>query len=523
MRTAMAMVTVMAVKQNPGSDIPKLICFGATMACITFPVLAGTWTITPTIAVTETASDNVFLTSSPSTSGLVSDITPGISIDGSGGRSNLHLSYQMHNLLYSADPSVNNQVQNALNAFGTLEALENWFFIDASGVISQQSLSAFGAAPVSSNVNTNVNSNITETSTYQISPYIRGSLGSFADYQVRYNLVSTSSKAGNDYGSDTRTWVASLKGNTVLGSLGWSLDGNAMSIDQGSLRSKDDRRLRGVLTYQVNPQFQLSLIGGLEENNYESLEMKTTTTRGAGFAWSPTDRTRISFSRENRFFGPSNTLSFSHRTALTAWSISSGEDVTTQPGTQQNSSPGTNFNLLSSIYSSAIPDPAARAAFVNALLLSSGISANAELQGGYQASQTVLQQLRQISFALLGSRNTVTFAATQSNTQNLSILNGAGVAVGSGPGTDNVDQLGLSINWSHQLTPLASLVGTISRLNSSGTGANHLETTQKYMSLNFVTLLGSKTHFGFGARRVVSEGVTNYSENAVTATLSYRF
>jgi uncharacterized protein (PEP-CTERM system associated) len=523
MLMATAMVMAMAVKQKPRIEFHRLIVLGASMGCVTFSVFAGDWKVVPTIAINETASDNIFLGSSQTKSGLVSDVTPGISIDGSGGRSKLHLAYQMHNLFYSVDPTANNQVQNSLNAFGTLEAVDNWFFIDASGVISQQSISAFGAAPASSNVNTSINSNITESSTYSISPYFRGSLGSFADYQLRYNLSSTSSKAGDAYNSDVQTWVASLNGKTTLASFGWSLDGTAMSIDQGSLRNKEDRRLRGVLFYQFNPQLQLSLIGGYEENNYQSLEMQSYTNSGAGFSWSPTERTKASFSRENRFFGPSNTFSFSHRTAQTAWSMSSSEDVTTQPGAQQTVSLGTNFNLLSSIYSSAIPDPVARAAFVNALLLATGISPNAELQGGFQTSQTVLQQLRQVSFALLGARNTVTFAATQSNNQNISILNGAGFPVGGGPSQNNVDQLGASINWSHRLTPLSSFIATISRLNSTGTGTNRLETTQQQIGLNFVTQLGPKTNAGLAARRIVADGTTNYSENALIATLSHQF
>ena len=41
---------------------------------------------------------------------------------------------------------------------------------------------------------------------------------------------------------------------------------------------------------------------------------------------------------------------------------------------------GTNFDLLFSLYSSAIPDPVLRASFVNALLSASGISPSAQLQ-----------------------------------------------------------------------------------------------------------------------------------------------
>ncbi len=518
----MAMATAMLTRSNSRNNTQGPALLSLIMGCVAFPVFAGQWTITPTIAVTETLSDNVFLSRTRARGGLISDITPGVRIEGTGERIKLRFDYQMHNLLYSIDPSQNNQIQNSLNAFGTLEALENWLFIDASGVISQQSISAFGASSASSNVNTNVNSNISETSTYQISPYIRGSFGSFADYQLRYTLSSTSSKAGDAYASDTRTWVGSLKGATRLANFGWAIEGNATTIDQGNLRSKDDNRLRAILSYQVSPQFQLSLIAGREENNYQSLKMEGHNITGAGFEWSPTERTQIAFSREDRFFGPSNTFSFSHRTARTAWKMSASNDVTSQQN-QQTIGLGTNYDLLYSIFAPALPTPEAAAAFVNAYLLANGISPSAQVQVGFQPNQIVLQQLRQISFALLGVRNTVTFTATQNDTQNVSLLNGLGVGIGSGPSQNNVNQIGASVNWSHQLTPQASLIGTISRSNSKGTGTNTLETTQQLMSLNLVTQLGPKTNAGIGARRVIADGTANYTENALTATLSHKF
>jgi len=487
-----------------------------------FPVFAGSWTITPTIAVNLTATDNVDLSATNTQSSLITNISPGISIDGSGGRAKLRLNYSMNNLFYTADPSQNNQTQNALNAFGTLEAVENWLFIDASGNIYQQAISPFGAAPVSSSVNTNVNNNITETSTYQISPYIRGSFGSFADYQLRYSLNSTGSQAGNAYDSTTQKWGGSLQGKTRLANLGWSLGIDATSTDQGNLRSIEDNILRVALTYQINPQFQVSLLGGREEQNSINLNKQVNNTRGYGFAWSPTERTNMSFSRENRFFGPSNTFNFTHRTARTAWTMSASKQATAQQ-TQGTVGLGTNYNLLYSIFSPFFATPEAAAAFVNAYLLANGISPTAQLQTGFQTNQSVVQQLRQISFALLGVRNTVTFSATQNNTQNLSVLNGLGVPIGSGPSQNNVDQLGASVSWSHQLTPMSSLIGTIANSNSKGTGLNNLETTQKLVSLNFVTQLGPKTNAGISAFRTNSDGTTGYSESSLTATLSHQF
>ena len=237
---ATAMVTAMANKIVTYLAGQRLVVLGLLLGFVTLQAFAGNWTITPTLAVTETATNNLNLSSTNTQSSLSTNIAPGISIYGNGDRAKLRLNYTMNNIFYTADPSRNNQTQNSLNAFGTLEAVENWLFIDASGNISQQSISAFGATPISSDVNTSVNGNITETSTYQVSPYIRGSFGSFADYQLRYSLSDTGSQAGSTYGSTTKTWLGSLEGKTRLVNLGWSVYLNAVSTDQGNLRSKED-------------------------------------------------------------------------------------------------------------------------------------------------------------------------------------------------------------------------------------------------------------------------------------------
>jgi len=512
----------MVANSNFRIDSQRLILFGLSMGCVAFPVFAGNWTITPTIAVSVTETDNLNLSRSNTQSSLITNVAPGISIDGSGGRAKLRLNYSMNNLFYTADPSQNNQTQNALNAFGTLEAVENWLFIDASGNIYQQAISPFGAAPLSSSVNTNVNNNITETSTYQISPYIRGSFGSFADYQLRYSLSSTGSQAGNTYDSTTQTWLGSIEGNTRLANLGWSASINTLSTDQGNLRTKEDNRVNVALTYHINPQLNVSLIGGREEQTFDNVNKQSNNSNGYGLAWSPTERTKIEFRRVNRFFGPSNTFNFSHRTARTAWTMSASKEATSQQ-TQGNVGLGANNDLLVTIYSadprcSSLP-PAQKDACANNLALN---SPGSQLQGGFQNNQSVVQQLRQITFALLGVRNTVTFSATQNNTQNLTVFNQV-VAIGSGPSQNNVDQLGASINWSHQLTPLSTLGATFARSNSKGTGLNNLETTQQVMSLNFMTKLGPKTNAGLTARRVTADGTTNYTENALTGTLFHQF
>ena len=166
----------------------------------------------------------------------------------------------------------------------------------------------------------------------------------------------------------------------------------------------------------------------------------------------------------------------------------------------------------------------ARSAYVNALLLNSGISPVAQMQGGFLSSGVSLQKRRELSFALLGVRNTVTFAATQSDSGNLSQGSGSGVTTGTDfANVNNVRQDGVSMNWSHKLTGLSTLTGSAAHLRSKGRGGASLATDETMYSLNFLTQLGPKTHAGLGARRVMTDGSTSYTENALTGSLSHQF
>ena len=481
--------------------------------------VAGDWTITPTMTVTETSTDNVALSQTNKQSDLITDLNPGIRIEGTGGRSKLKFDYQLHKLYY-AQNSTNTETQNSLNALGSLEALEDWFFIDASAMISQQTLSPF-LGTTSSSVNTNATTNSTETSTYRLSPYFRGTLGGAAEYQLRYNVATTTTKSNQDFDSDSRELVLALKGVTRLSSLGWSLDASTQKVEYGNNLDNNADILRGRLTYQISPQFLVSVIGGVEANDYLTADKESESIKGAGFEWSPTERTKLSVTRENRYFGNANAIDFTHRTAGTAWKYKESKDVTATPNEQSALGVGTNYDLLFSQYSSAIPDPVARAAYVNALLLSAGISPNAQMQGGYLTSGVQLQHRREFSFAVTGVRNTVTFAANQSET---SSPTGATVLVGNNlEAFQKIEQRAASVNWSHKLTPLSTLVAMVSRLESTGSGTTALDTTQRNYTLNFLTKLAPNTSAGLGARRVIMDGTTSYTENAFTGTLSHQF
>ena len=155
----------------------------------TNPVLHGRGTSCHALALTETLTDNIDLTTTDKQSGLISQLSPGIRIDARTARLKMFLDYQLNAIAYSTGNN-GNQVQNELNAFGTLEAIDNWLFLDFGGQITQQVINQFGQQSSSNVYNTG---NTTETSTFFISPFIRGQLGGSADYFLRYNTSVTNS------------------------------------------------------------------------------------------------------------------------------------------------------------------------------------------------------------------------------------------------------------------------------------------------------------------------------------------
>ena len=130
------------------------------------------------------------------------------------------------------------------------------------------------------------------------------------------------------------------------------------------------------------------------------------------------------------------------------------------------------------------------------------------------------------AIALLGARNTVTFSAgeTQSERASQGALSSI-LGTSDFANAQKIRQRVASINWSHKLTPLSSLIATVSRSNSkgSGTSSSSLETTEQMYHLNLTTQLGPKTHANLGFRRAVGDGTVDYTENALTGTLSHQF
>lgn len=507
-----------------------ILVFGAALAGSTGNVIAQSsadlgspagraWNIVPSVTVQETFTDNVAPGQGTKTGDQITEISPGIRLDGNTARLKMHLDYHLSELLY-AQGTRGSQTQHSLNSFGTLEAVEKLLFVDVNGGISRQNISAFG---VQSPSYYSDNNNSTETKFFRISPYLRGKAGSSADYEARYSrsFLRAKSSAGSD--SDIQELQGRIQGDSPLTFLGWSADASRQKFDYSLGRRNESDRLRGQLIFRVDPQLRFSASLGRENNDFLSLSKQSWNTSGYGADWNPTERTQLSAFREKRFFGHGHNFSARHRLPRSAISYVDSRDISALPNQVGTVGLGNIFDLLFSQMTSSIPDRAARTAFVNNLLQQNGIAPNAQVNAGFLSSQVTVMRRQELSYALLGVRNTLTLAVNRTRNDSLGTLL---VATDDFSNVSAITQQGFSASWSHQLSALSSLSVTGARSRSTGastTSTVNPESTQKSLSAGITTKLGAKTNGALTARRTETSGTSPYTENAVVGSISVQF
>ena len=471
--------------------------------------------VVPRVSITEVLTNNVGLSSTNPQSDQITQISPGIRLSVGGARLKAYFDYSRNEAFYAQDSSPR-QSQNALNTFGTLEVIDNWAFLDFSGNISQQAISAFGAQSVD---NTSVNPNRTEVSTYRLSPYVRGRLGNVANYEARYSRVITSSDAA--VGSDVATVdaVAKVGADRAFGNLGWSADASQQTADYSAGRETESKRLNVGLSYAFTPQLSVSARVGRETNNYTTLDMQSYDTSGVGVSWSPSERTKLSASLDHRPFGDAHSVSFEHRTARTAWRFSDSKDVSTTPNQTNFASLGVIYDLLFSQFASLEPDENKRAQLINAYLQSNGISPNTPVISSFLTSAVSLQRRQDLSFALLGVRDTITLVATRTESSRLDTFSGGFDLINS----SLIRQRGFSANYAHRLTPEYSLGVLASQQNTEGESSLQ-DSRMRLLSINVMGKVGKNAAASVGVRRVVYSSFTApYGETAITVSLNVQF
>ena len=483
------------------------------------------WTVETDLSLLETYNDNTGLAApGAERSDFITQVSPGLRINGTAPRLRASFEYRP-SLLFYARNTQEDQLINSLNAFGALEVIEKFFFIDATGNITQTYISPFGARP--SDITT-VTPNRTETQTYSVSPYVRGFFGSGYNYELRNRNIWTRSDTPA-LGNVTSTyWTGRLASPIAL--FGWAIEGEASKIRQEEFTLQPDRELRlvrGRLFFQPDYAWRFSVSAGQEENNYETLlEMKSSSTYGAGATWTPSARTTAEALYEERFFGPSGFARLRHRTRLTAWNVGYSRGLSDFQQELLRLQPGSTAALVDSIFAARIPDPTARRAAVEQFFRATGTPPFLTSSLAFYTTQIMVDERFEASAAIIGIRNSITFSAFASDSERIS-QGLTGVVPDAFLLGDRIKQVGFGANVTHRLTPFTSAGASAARTYSKRVEPSPGETVNDSVTLTVNHTLSPKTttFAGVGLTAIEDDFLISATRKSRTAFvgLNHRF
>ncbi|MDC6166088.1 TIGR03016 family PEP-CTERM system-associated outer membrane protein [Paucibacter sp. XJ19-41] len=471
--------------------------------------------IQPRLSLTQTLTDNLRLTSQGKDAALITNIAPGISLVRNTGRIKGSLDYALNSLTYTKSSEAS-QLQNALAAKLTAEAVEDWLFVDMQASVSQQAISAFGQQAADPSL---ANGNQSEVASLAVSPYVKGQLAGLVGYDLRTNLTESRAKdsvAGDVSGRSVAMRLNGLGGTKLLN---WVA---SLSDQRTQARgSRDVQQLSTTATLLITPdiEWNVGLTAGRERNDYTTLSRESSTTYGANANWTPTPRTKLLADWMRHSYGDSHTLSLEHRMARTVWRLSDSQSVNTG-GPQGNAGAMTNYDLYFLQYAGLVPDPRERDVFVRALLVRLGLPPGSLINSGFLSAAPTLLRSRSFSFSWQGLRTSVTAMLTQSKSRRIDV---------QGPAVDDlsqsalVQQRGLSLSLAHQLTPTDSASLVFSQQQSLGDQRSQ-GTDLKSLTANWNGRFGARLSWQLGLRHSRFESTQQpYRESAVIATLVQQF
>jgi len=310
-----------------------LVLIVLLMTSISF---AAKWTNSSGVTVNAVHTDNVGLDESGEESDLIFTIAPRWSIKGEGAGATFEMigsselkdvggSRQANNLKYQTNADV--------------ELIERIFFIDATATASQNAIDPLskssndnisGSANTSNN--TDDNSNTTTTYSVNVSPYIKGRLKRFADFEARYTYSHVTSDEIDDGDTSSGQLVVSLDSGTQFGKLTWGVNGSKRTTKTESGSSTDNTSFDVNLGYQINRGWKVTGLLGRESTDYTSDGDNAGGKWELGVVWTPSPRTSLDVGFGSRFSGSSGHLDFSHRSRRSVITASYSQEITDSHG-----------------------------------------------------------------------------------------------------------------------------------------------------------------------------------------------
>ncbi len=493
------------------------------------------WSVTPSLSLRETWSDNVVLAPKGLEQGqFISEATPGLVVRNHGPRVDFSLNYTKNFYKYADNDVRGPDGQAANSGHQNLQAqlhaklISEKLFLDSTASISEQGVSAFGPSATVNPSNPFAPGLTSEVKTWRVSPYLLHRFGEQASAEVRYARDKVSSDQLNFGSSTSDQFSVNLASGPAYRTIGWNLYYMRQNLQDTISQSSSSQNMMGTLNYLYSPQLTLTVTGGYDSYDYQS---PGGVTKGAnwsvGGSWRPSNRTSVQLNVGKRYFGDSYFLAASHRTRLSVWSLNYSDAVTTTRAQFQLPSAVNTASMLDQLFQAQIPDPVARRQAVEAYIIAAGLPPTLANSINYLSNRYMLQKQLQATAAFNGVRSTLILALTSSRRSGLSLLDvDAGLLGGSSSAlNDNTRQSGGTATYNWRISPFTSM-NLSANYNRSESLSLARRDNNRSVRLNLTRQFARKLNGNLELRR--TKGATavagrDYTENAISASLSKQF
>ena len=433
-----------------------------------------------------------------------------------GARVKLEADYIPTVYLYARTRESDN-LQNNLRSLLSVEAIDEYFFVDASANIYQSYISPFLPRPEGG---AGVTQNRTQQTVLGLSPYVRHQTSTGWRYLIRNDNYWNAYSAGGLGNSFTTSLFADIESAPARLYYGF---------DYTYLYSRDENqptayyqqvvRARPILT--VTAKLRLSARVGYEANDY--VTHYSGAVYGAGIDWAPTPRTKLDGFFEHRFFGVSYGLNFNHRTRLTAWRLSGTRNTYTTLNQPVALQPGATATVLDGAFASQSPEAGQRQQAVNQFLERVGLPATLTQPYSFYTNQTYVSEQWSGSVGLVGKRNTAELTLFWQT--NVPVTSSGTVSPVVFAGSSPFRQQGVTLTFTHTLSALLNAAASARRVYATQTDpVAPFQSTENGLVLSLNRQLSHKTNGSLGVRWTnLSATINPYQETAVFAVLAHTF
>lgn len=489
------------------------------------PVWGAEFQIVPALSVSQTYTDNVALApAGQETSDWVTTVRPGVSLVYHGAKLNLSASYTAEILYRSGDEGINVNNQFSGGTTGSMELVPQTLFVDTNSTVSQYNNSVNGPL-ATSNINTTNNRSTVRTTV--ISPYLRHNFESEATGEVRYTYSAVSSDTSGSTFSDSGSngINASLRSGPGYKLTGWSLNYSRQTIDYSEGQNNTFQSYSATARRLITPILSAVASVGYDNNDYRTFTGDSPSGKSwsAGINWTPTPRTNLTATTGRRYFGPSQSLNFSHRTRRTVWNAGYTEEITTTRSQFLAAGQADTATYLDALYISSIPDPVARKEAVQKQILEQGLPPTLLVPVNVFSNQVFLQKSWQAAVGLQGPIHTFMLNFYKSSRQAQSP--GTPISAGAFAASSAVDQSGTGFLWTWRLTSASTSATSVGYTRSETPGTAE-DNNSEYFRVALNHQFTPKLHGSVNYQRLKNDSsvaTNNYTENQVAAYLQVRF